>query len=122
MLEPTAALSKAPVPMNATSSPETAPVKVPVIEAVVFPSYCLLVAVASGIVKLIVLIVYVKVAKPVPPELVALNETVYIPAAVGVPVISPVAVLILNPGGNPVALNDNGSAVAVIKYDVLASA
>ena len=104
MLLPIAALSKVPAPLNDTSSPTIAPVKAPVMVAAVVPSYCLLFANASGIVTLMVLIVYVKVAKPVPPELVALRATEYIPAAEGEPVISPVDVFTLNPGGKPVAL------------------
>ena len=54
------------------------------------------------------LIVKVKVALPVPPELVALMVTVYgLPASVptaGVPEIRPVAVFTLRPVGSPVAL------------------
>ena len=54
------------------------------------------------------LIVKVKVALPVPPELVALIVTVYgLPASVpaaGVPEITPVAVFMLKPVGSPVAL------------------
>ena len=49
------------------------------------------------------LIVKVKVALPVPPELVALMVTLYVPAVVGVPEINPVEVLTDSPGGNPVA-------------------
>ena len=54
------------------------------------------------------MIVKVKVALPVPPELVALIVTVYgLPASVpaaGVPEITPVAVFTLRPAGSPVAL------------------
>ena len=54
------------------------------------------------------LIVKVKVALPVPPELVALMETLYgLPASVpaaGVPEITPVVVFTLRPAGSPVAL------------------
>ena len=49
------------------------------------------------------LIVSVRLALPVPPELVALSITVEVPAAVGVPEISPVLVLTASPGGKPVA-------------------
>ena len=48
-------------------------------------------------------IVTVRLALPVPPLLVALSVTVEVPAAVGVPEISPVAVLSDKPPGNPVA-------------------
>jgi len=50
------------------------------------------------------LIVKVNVALPVPPELVALIVTVYVPAVVGVPEIRPVVVFTVKPAGNPVAL------------------
>jgi len=45
----------------------------------------------------------VKVAVPVPPLLVALKVTVEVPVAVGVPEITPVAVLSVRPAGSPVA-------------------
>ena len=48
-------------------------------------------------------IVIVSVAFPVPPAFVALNATVDVPAAVGVPEMRPVAVFTLRPAGNPVA-------------------
>jgi hypothetical protein len=47
--------------------------------------------------------VSVRVALPVPPLLVALNVTVDVPAAVGVPEINPVPLFIVKPAGNPVA-------------------
>jgi len=50
------------------------------------------------------LIVKVRVALPVPPALVALIVTVYVPAVVGVPEIKPVLVSTVKPAGNPVAL------------------
>jgi hypothetical protein len=50
------------------------------------------------------LMVIVNVALPVPPALVALMVTVKVPAAVGVPEISPVAVFTVKPAGNGVAL------------------
>jgi hypothetical protein len=50
------------------------------------------------------LMVRVSVALPVPPALVALIVTLYVPAVVGVPEINPVLVLTLTPAGNPVAL------------------
>jgi hypothetical protein len=50
------------------------------------------------------LIVKVSVALPVPPALVALIVTVYVPAVVGVPEILPVVVFTVKPDGNPVAL------------------
>ena len=46
----------------------------------------------------------VRFAVPAPPALVALIVTDEVPVAVGVPEISPVAVLILKPAGSPVAL------------------
>ena len=60
------------------------------------------------------LIVKVSVALPVPPELVALIVTVYVPAVVAVPEINPVLVLTVNPAGSPVALKLVGLLVAVI--------
>jgi hypothetical protein len=50
------------------------------------------------------LIVKVSVALPVPPALVALIVTVYVPAVVGVPEIKPVEVLTDSPDGRPMAL------------------
>ena len=49
------------------------------------------------------LIVRVSVAVPVPPAFVALNVTVAVPAAVGVPEINPVPLFTDSPAGNPVA-------------------
>jgi len=60
------------------------------------------------------LMVKVKVALPVPPALVALMVTVYVPAVVGVPEINPVLVFTVNPAGSPVALKLVGLLVAVI--------
>ena len=64
--------------------------------------------VEAGLIEVVVgtglLIVKVSVALPVPPALVALMVTVYIPAAVGVPEINPVLVFTVRPAGNPVAL------------------
>ena len=60
------------------------------------------------------LMVKVNVALPVPPELVALIVTVYVPAVVAVPEINPVLVLTVNPAGSPVALKLVGLLVAVI--------
>jgi hypothetical protein len=50
------------------------------------------------------LIVKVNVALPVPPELVALMVTLYVPTVVGVPEIKPVLVFTVKPDGRPVAL------------------
>ena len=50
------------------------------------------------------MIVKVNVALPVPPELVALMVTLYIPAVVGVPEINPVLVFTDRPAGRLVAL------------------
>ena len=60
------------------------------------------------------MIVKVRVALPVPPELVALIVTVYVPAVVGVPEINPVLVSTVKPAGSPVALKLVGLFVAVI--------
>ena len=59
-------------------------------------------------------IVIVRVAVPVPPELVALMVTLYVPAVVGVPEINPVLVFTDKPAGRPVALKLVGLLVAVI--------
>ena len=58
--------------------------------------------------------VKVSVALPVPPELVALMVTLYVPAVVGVPEINPVLVFTLKPAGSPVALKLVGLLVAAI--------
>jgi hypothetical protein len=50
------------------------------------------------------LIVKVSVWFPVPPALVALIVTLYVPAVVGVPEITPVLVSTVKPAGSPVAL------------------
>ena len=50
------------------------------------------------------LIVIVKVFVPVPLAFIALIVTVEVPLTVGVPLITPVDVFILNPDGKPVAL------------------
>ncbi len=47
--------------------------------------------------------VIVKVALPVPPALLAEMVTLLVPVTVGVPLITPVLVLMLSPVGNPVA-------------------
>jgi len=49
-------------------------------------------------------IVMVRVAVPVPPELVALIVTLYVPAVVGVPEMRPVLVFTLRPAGSGLAL------------------
>ena len=58
--------------------------------------------------------VKVSVALPVPPELIALIMTLYVPAVVGVPEINPVLVFTVKPAGSPVALKLVGLLVAVI--------
>ena len=58
--------------------------------------------------------VIVKVFVPVPAVLVARSVTADVAAAVGVPDINPVAVLIVSPAGSPVALYDVAPPVAVI--------
>ena len=50
------------------------------------------------------LIVIVKFALPVPPELVALTVTVEVPDVAGVPEINPVVPLTASPGGKPLAV------------------
>ena len=71
-----------------------------------------------GLIELIVgtglLIVRVSVALPVPPALVALMVTLYVPPVVGVPEIAPVAVFTVKPAGSAVALKLVGLLVAVI--------
>ena len=54
------------------------------------------------------------VALPVPVILVAMMVTLVIPAAVGVPEITPVAVFTVRPVGRPVALKLVGVLLAVI--------
>ena len=60
------------------------------------------------------LTVMVKVALAVPPTLVAEIVTLLVPAALGVPVIAPVPVLMLSPAGRPVAPYEVGLPEAVI--------
>ena len=60
------------------------------------------------------MIVKDNVAVPVPAALVALNVTLDVPAAVGVPEMTPVVVLTESPAGNPVALKLAGLLLAVI--------
>jgi hypothetical protein len=50
------------------------------------------------------LTVRVRLALPVPPELVALTVTVEVPAVAGVPETNPVVGLTASPGGKPVAV------------------
>jgi hypothetical protein len=50
------------------------------------------------------LTVSVRLALPVPPELVALTVTVEVPAVAGVPEINPVVGLTASPDGKPVAV------------------
>jgi len=49
-----------------------------------------------------------------PPAFAAPTVTLLVPAVVGVPEITPVAVFTLNPAGNPLALKEDGLFVAVI--------
>jgi hypothetical protein len=60
------------------------------------------------------LTVITNVADPVPEPFVAEIVTFEVPATVGVPVITPVDVLMLSPPGNPVALKEVGLPEAVI--------
>jgi hypothetical protein len=53
-------------------------------------------------------------ALPVPPALVAEIVTLLVSAALGVPVIAPVPVLMLKPAGRPVAPYEVGLPEAVI--------
>jgi len=55
-----------------------------------------------------------KVALAEPPEFAAPTVTLLVPAVVGVPEITPVVGLTLNPAGNPLALKEVGLFVAVI--------
>jgi hypothetical protein len=59
-------------------------------------------------------IVNISVALPVPPLLVALRVTLDVPAAVGVPEISPVEALTAKPAGRPDAPKLVGELLAVI--------
>jgi len=54
------------------------------------------------------------VAEPVPPAFVALNATLYVPATVGVPAMTPVVMLTESPAGSPVALKLVGLLLAVM--------
>ena len=56
----------------------------------------------------------VRVAFPVPPELVALTVAVEFPAVVGVPEIRPVVAFTLKPAGKPDAPNEVGLLLAAI--------
>jgi hypothetical protein len=60
------------------------------------------------------LIVAANVAVPVPLALVALMDTLELPAVVGVPEIKPFDVFTDNPAGSPVALKLVGLLLAVI--------
>jgi len=62
----------------------------------------------------VALTVRVSVAVPVPAPLVALNVTDDVPDVLGVPEIKPVAVLIDNPAGKPVAPKLVGLLVAAV--------
>ena len=55
-------------------------------------------------------------ADPVPVALDALNATLDVPAAWGMPEMTPVDVLTESPGGSPVALKLVGLLLAVIVY------
>src|SRR5256885_1575199 len=65
----------------------------------------------------VLLIVIVSVAEPVPPAFVALIVTAVMPGVVGVPEIAPVAVFTERPAGSPVALKLVGVLLAVIVYE-----
>ena len=102
---PTVVAEKLPVPEMVTTSEPTTPTKVdPEIVAVVVLSYILLSAEALVTVKFFGEMVYTKMAFPVPPSLVAEIFTLKTPVTAGVPVISPLAIFIDNPAGNPEAL------------------
>ena len=61
--------------------------------------------------------VSVSVVDPVPPALVAEIVTVLTATAVGVPLIRPVIVLMVNPVGSPVAPKEVGERLAVMLYE-----
>ena len=61
------------------------------------------VIVALDITGIAALIVIVNVFVPVPVTLIALIVTLDVPAAIGVPLITPVDVFTLKPAGKPVA-------------------
>src|ERR1700730_880528 len=69
---------------------------------------------AKNRLELAALMVKVNVAVPVPVPLVALNVTLDVPVAVGVPEMTPVAVLTESPAANPVALKLVGLLLAVM--------
>ena len=91
------------VPPNITTEPETKLVPVTVKVKLALPGLT-----QFGLIEVVVgtglLMVITSVAVPVPPALVALIVTLYTPAVVGVPEISPVLVLTLRTGGSGVAL------------------
>jgi hypothetical protein len=91
------------VPFQFTVEPETKFVPVAVKVKPALPAVA-----QAGLSELMVgtglLMVMTSVAVPVPPPLVALMVTLYVPAVVGVPEITPVEVLIDSPGANPAAL------------------
>ena len=60
--------------------------------------------------------VMLKVAVPVPMELVALRATLKVPTLVGVPLMRPVCVFTLKPAGSPLAPKLVGELVALIWY------
>ena len=60
------------------------------------------------------LMVIVRVLVSVPKPLIALIETLVLPAEIGVPEIAPVCVLIVRPAGRFVALNEVGAFDAAI--------
>jgi hypothetical protein len=78
-----------------------------------------LLGVALGLNRLAVVdpedaMVRANVAEPVPAALVALIVTLKLPAAVGVPEMTPVVVLTDSPAGKPVALKLVGLLLAVM--------
>jgi len=91
------------VPPKLTTEPETKLVPVTVKVKLALPGMT-----QFGLIEVVVgtglLMVMTSVAVPVPPALVALIVTLYTPAVVGVPEISPVLVLTLRTGGSGVAL------------------
>ena len=59
-------------------------------------------------------IVSARVAEPVPPPFVALSVTLDVPAALGVPEITPLVLFTVSPAGRPLASKLVGLFVAVI--------
>jgi hypothetical protein len=79
------------------------------------PHLPLLLLLAGGAVPLFAEMVTARLSLVVPLELAAEMSTAKRPAAVGVPKMTPVTVLMDKPAGNPLAAKDVGALVAVIR-------